>query len=167
MEKGVLEGKPMEGQTFNFAFGNQRLPLDPGAVAVDADGTLAGTRQRDFSFRFTYRRIVLSVRFLAGVAPCVEIHGQLGAMPFSAETPGARFALSAILNAANSHLGDGFCVVAGRICLSGTVPLEGAVTAVALVRVLTAFLVPRKPYLELISLYLERPAIEHRAFARR
>ena len=149
----------MERQALNLVVGNQRLPLDLSAIAVDAEGPLVATKQRDFSFRFTYRRTVLSIHFCAGDAPCVEIRGQLGAMPFSAESPGARFALGAILDAANSHLGAGFCVIAGRIWLSGTVPLDGPVTAVDLVSLLSAFLVPRKPYLELIDIYLEPPTL--------
>ncbi|HIJ63142.1 MAG TPA: hypothetical protein HPQ04_10670 [Rhodospirillaceae bacterium] len=148
----------MEPRQFSLILGNERLPLDLHAVAADAEGRLAGAKARDIAFRFTYRHIPLSVRIRAGDSPVVEIQGQIGPMPFSAESASARVTLTAVLAAANEHLGETFRVVGGRIRISGTVAPDNPVTAVGLVTALTAFLLPRKPYLTIIDSVLAQLA---------
>lgn len=144
----------MEVRPFNLIVGNQRLPLDIHAVGLDAGGHLIEAERRDFSFRFTYRRILLSVRFRSGEAPIVEIQGQLGSLPFSAESAVLRGQLMAIIRSANEHLGGGFQIARGRIRLSGSIEVAAPVTAVGLVGAIARFLLPRKPYLEIIDVCL-------------
>ena len=148
----------MEPRQFSLILGKQRLPLDLHAIAGDAAGRLGGAGRRGISFRFTYRRALLSVRVPAGDSPLLEIHGQLGPLPFSAESASARLTLKTVLAAANEHLGETFGVVGGRIRMSGTVPMDGPVTAVGLVTALAAFLLPRKPYLSIIDSVLAQVA---------
>ncbi len=147
-----------ERRQFTLIIGDRRLPLDIHALALDEHGDMVGVDRRSFSFRFTYRQVPIAARFADhdGVA-AIELEGDVGPMPFSAESSLARNELQTVLDAANTHLGEVFGVVDGRIVLTHSIGLSNPVTAVGLVTAIAGFLVPIKPYLDTIGVFLLPP----------
>ncbi len=143
---------------FSLIIGDRRLPLDIHAVAFDEPGGVAGLDRPTFTFRFAYRHIPITARFSDhDDCAAIELQGDVGPMPFSAESWLARAELQTVLDAANAHLGEVFRLVDGRILVVGSVPVADPVTAVGLVTAITHFLVPVKPYLETIAVFLAPP----------
>ncbi|MDR3435927.1 hypothetical protein [Telmatospirillum sp.] len=133
---------------FHLVLGELRLPFD------EAVGGTA-LAQQDFKFRFSYHHISFA-------AECrhkpdqviIALTGDVGPMPFSAESAVARAELQTVLNAANAHLGDIFRVVEGRILMVGEVSLVRPLTAVGLIAGMARFLLSGRPYLETIDVFL-------------
>ena len=142
-----------------FSLGGLSMPLDIDAVLEGAEAPPlslgSGPVAFDFAFRF--------VRFVArleqsGGSVHLKLVGDLGPMPFSAESPAARSALARIVDAGSSVLGAGrFRIAQGRILLGGEIEIPVPVSAVGLVSAVTRFLVPATPYMELISMYVRPP----------
>ncbi|MTJ84020.1 MAG: hypothetical protein F8N37_23790 [Telmatospirillum sp.] len=134
---------------FHLILGELRLPLD------DADASQA-MASRDFQFRFVYQRIPFSVTCRdadATEGALLHVTGDVGVMPFSAESVTARSGLKTVIEAANRHLGDRFAITAGRIRVAAGLPVPRPVTAVGIVSALTLFLLPVRPYLETIAVF--------------
>ena len=136
-----------------FSLGGKALPFDVESVLGEADApplSLSdGAIAFDFGFRFI--RFAGKVEEADGAAH-LKLVGDLGPMPFSAESQAARVA------AGNEVLGDGcFRLVQGRILLGGDLTLALPVSAVGLVSAVSRFLVPAISYLELIALYIRPP----------
>jgi hypothetical protein len=147
-------------QQFDLILGGHQLPLDIQSLAAGGTGAAA---PRSFGFRFAYRQIPLSVRFEEqSDSAILEITGTVGPMPFSAESAEARTNLLYIIDAANARLSDPFKVVDGQIRVSASMRPERPLTAVGLLRAITVFLVPVKPYLETIEVFLSPPGETHR-----
>ncbi len=145
-----------EGGQFNLIIGNCSLPIDIHTLAVDETGM--GGQRRDFNFRFSYRQLPFVAKYRSeGKAGSIELKGDLGPMPFSAESALARSDLQMVLDAANAHLGPTLLVVGGRIALVGMIAIAEPVTAVGLVTGLARFLLTVKPYLEIIEVFLRPP----------
>lgn len=146
-------------QEFSLTLGDRRLPFDIHSLAINDHGMLVGADRRDFAFRFVYRDIPFSVRYHEDEAEvCLDIVGDVGPLPFSAEQLVVRRALTAIIDAAQAHLGEVFMIAKGRIHLAGSPPITKPVTAVGLVSAITAFLLPANPYLETIALFRQQQA---------
>jgi hypothetical protein len=131
--------------------GGLKLPLDErSGVAV--------IERKDFKFRFSYRQITYSVHFTTlGEVSTLDIVGDIGPMPFSAESALARAELQTVLDAANAHLGEVFRIDDGRIKMIGTVAVAPPVTAAGMITSIAHFLLRRRPYLETIAVFLFPP----------
>lgn len=144
-----------QNRQFSLIIGDRRLPLDIHSLAVDEQGTMVGAERRNFTFRFSYRQILLSAQFCdGGDAARIDLSGDVGPMPYSAESALARAELQSVLDAANGDLGDVFRVVNNRILLVGRLHVANPVTAVGLVHGIVTFLLPVKPYLETVDVFL-------------
>lgn len=135
----------------NLILGELTIPFE------EKDGVETIGR-RDFNFRFSYRRIPFTAHFRTdGDASRIDVSGDVGPMPFSAESPLARIELQTVLDAANAHLGRAFLVQGGRIRLAGAAPVARPVGAVGLITALTLLLLKWRPYLETIEVFLLPP----------
>jgi hypothetical protein len=143
-----------------ISLGGMTLPLDIDAVLEEAgeDAVLA-TEGAPVAFDFSFRFVHFAVRLeQAGSVAHLRMVGDLGPLPFSAESPAARSGLSRIVEAGNADLGAAtFRVNQGRILLGGEVDVATPVSAVGLVTALIRFLAPAIPYLELIAMYVRPP----------
>lgn len=145
-------------QQLNLMLGDYRLPFDIGALA-GADAV--GTARRRFPFGFIIQSIPFAAHFEEeGQTAHIDLTGEIGPMPFTAESAAARANLQAILDAANAQLGRVFRVSDGTIELVGRTSLEVPVTAVGLVSAIVGVLLPVKPYLDCINLILAPPCEE-------
>ncbi|PKU23734.1 hypothetical protein [Telmatospirillum siberiense] len=133
----------------NLILGELKLPFDEGGDAELIE-------RRDFKFRFAYREIPFFAHFRAD-ASRIEVSGDVGPMPFSAESSLARIELQTVLDAANAHLGETFLIREGRIGLVGGASVSLPVTAVGLITALTLLLIKLRPYLETIEVFLLPP----------
>lgn len=154
------QAAPGMSNSNSFSLAGMALPLDIDAVLEEAGespvlSTGAGPVAFDFSFRF--------VRFAArleagGGGMQLKLVGDLGPMPFSAESPAARSGLARIVESGNSHLGAGcFKITQGRILMGGEIPVSLPLTAVGLVSGIIRFLGPATSYMELIAMYVRPP----------
>jgi hypothetical protein len=146
-------------QSKSLTLGGLSLPLDTQAILSGDDApTLAmGDGIIKFDFGFRQVRFVGQLDMARGKAR-LRLVGDLGPMPFSAESTAARAGLARIVEAANTHLGAGtFRVTLGRVLLGGDFAIPVPVDATGLVTGSTRFLVPALPYMELIALYVRPP----------
>lgn len=143
----------------SFTLGGKALPLDMDSVLGEADAPPLslgdGAIAFDFGFRFV--RFAGKMEETGGIAH-LKLVGDLGPLPFSAESQAARAGLLRIVDAGNGVLGAGrFRVTQGRILLGGDLALPMPVSAVGLVSEVAKFLAPATPYMELIALYIRPP----------
>jgi hypothetical protein len=144
-------------KTFNLFFGDSQLPIDIHSLAIDDVGTVVGASKHSFAFKFTYHRIPFTAQYRKEQDRAqIELVGDVGPMPFTAESAAARHSLQAIVAAGNQHLGETFRLNKGRIELVGSVPLPLPVTAIALIEAVIRFLAPRKGYLICADAFLPR-----------
>lgn len=142
-----------------FGNGKWSLPLDPGSVLRDAGGNALPLNAGVTKFEFGYR----DIRFVGRleVEPShvsLRLVGDLGPMPFSAESMAARTGLTRICTVANEQLQiSRFRVAQGRILLGGEPAIDQPPTATGLLTALARFLMPARPYLDLIGVYLRPP----------
>ncbi|BAE49409.1 hypothetical protein [Paramagnetospirillum magneticum] len=142
-----------------FSLGGMSLPLDIDAVLEEAEAQplALGTGPVAFDFGFRFVRFAGRLEQSASGVQ-LKLVGDLGPMPYSAESPAARSGLARIVDAGNSVLGAGsFRLAQGRILLGGELGVPMPVSAVGLVSAVTRFLVPATPYMELISMYIRPP----------
>jgi len=149
----------------SFGSGGWALPIDPGSVLRDGSGKALpladGTTQFDFHYR--------DIRFVGRVevdhgSVTLRVVGDVGPMPYSAESTQARAGLARICAVANDSLKRARLRVAqGRILLGTDIALETPPTATALVTAIVEFLLPAQPYLELIAVYVRPPLAPARA----
>ena len=142
-----------------FTLGGKKLPVDLHTVWTDDDGQTLTMSDGIVQFDFGYRQIRFAGRLeqTEGKAH-LKLVGDLGPMPFSAESTAARAGLARIIEAANAHLGAGlFRVTQGRILLGDDLTIEIPVSATGLMTPVTGFLLSAEPYLELIALYIRPP----------
>lgn len=133
--------------------GGIEMPLDIEAlesIPVAADGSI--------QFDFSYRQIRFTCRYSGGQeAGSLKLAGDVGPLPFTAESPAARSGLSYIVIDANDLLGPTFRFSQGRILLMGSQPVEPPVTAIHILTATARILIPATPYLDLISVYVRPP----------
>lgn len=121
----------------------ESLPINPGGV---------------FQFDFTFHDIRFAIRYEeAEEHGALRIVGDVGPMPFSAESPAARAGLNQIMTRANDQLNARFRVTLGRMVLGAELNIERPVTATKLITTVATHIIPATPYLDLIALYIRPP----------
>jgi hypothetical protein len=142
-----------------FSLGGMTLPLDIDAVLEGAEAPPLSIGDGPVAFDFGFRFVRFAARLeQVGASVHLKLVGDMGPMPFSAESPTARSGLARIVEAGNSVLGVGtFRIALGRILLGGDVSVPAPVSAVGLVTAVTRFLAPATPYMELVSMYVRPP----------
>jgi hypothetical protein len=137
----------------HIAIGGICLPLDVEALEglpVDPGGVI--------QFTFIYADICFAARYEAGdEAGRLKVVGDVGPLPFSAESPQARAGLMQIVTAATDHLGPVLHRLHGRISLIHESRVEHPVTAISLISAIARIVLPARPYLDLISVYVRPP----------
>lgn len=119
------------------------LPVEPGGV---------------MTFDFAFRSIRFAVRYEEGPdGGSLRLVGDLGPMPFTAESPAARAGLAAIVLEAADLLGPSFRQAEGRILLGREITIDRPATASKLIAAVAGILVPAIPYLDLIAVYIRPP----------
>jgi len=137
-----------------LSLGGIALPLDIEALEAlpMAEG---GTIQFDFAFR--HIRFVAHYQETDGKG-VLKLVGDLGPLPFTAESPAARAGLGHIVVDANDALGSTFRFADNRIALQvDDIPVPRPVTATHIIAAIAAILVPTTPYLDLIAVYVRPP----------
>ena len=144
---------------FSLSIGEMQLPLDITSIVHAQSGQLGSAAHPEFSFRFRYRDIAFTVRCKSDRETAgARISATLGMIPFTAEAAQRRQFLTQIVQGAAEHLGPVLTQSRGEILLDTGIALPAPVTAVGLISELTRFLVPLKPYLDLISMVRMLPA---------
>lgn len=129
------------------------IPADLAAMEVLPLNS-AGLFQCDF----VYRDIHFAARYEGkDESGHMRLAGDVGPMPFSAESPAARAGLARIIVRANDHLGPVFRLVHGRVTMGGGRDLAGPVTPSDLMAAVAAILIPAVPYLDLMAMYVRPP----------
>ncbi|MGE5475025.1 MAG: hypothetical protein ACM3Q1_00065 [Bacteroidales bacterium] len=133
--------------------GGVTLPLDIEALEslpVAPDGTI--------QFDFTYRNIRFACRYQNGEdGGLLRLAGDVGPLPYTAESPAARSGLGTIVVDANDLLGPTFRFSGGRILLMAGCPVAKPLTASNIVAAAATILLPATPYLDLIAVYIRPP----------
>lgn len=159
--KGFTTPDPRVGMSRMMSLGSGKwaLPLDPELVLRDGGGNALPLNDGTTQFEFGYRDIRFVGRLeVGGGTVSLRVVGDLGPMPFSAESIPARSGLTRICAVANEELGGTHLrVVQGRILLGAETPLDPPPTATGLLTTLARFLLPARPYLDLIAIYLRPP----------
>jgi hypothetical protein len=149
-----------ESPGFSLFFGSWRIPLDITLLAVNDKGQTVGATRPDFTFHFRYRSTTFWVRFRdEGAKAEMDLSAWLGSMPFTAESGEKRQALRAIVKGVNKDLGQTLSVIKSKIALHRTLELPMPVTAVGLLERLCGFLLPLKPYLDLMDMIRQMPRV--------
>ncbi|HLO76134.1 MAG TPA: hypothetical protein VK196_06740 [Magnetospirillum sp.] len=136
-----------------FNLGGVTLPLD-----IDALETLPVPSGGIIQFDFTYRQIRFACRYQHDDAGGIlRLAGDVGPLPFTAESPAARAGLGQIVLEANDVLGTTFRLSQSRILVAGAAPVAQPLTATNVVAAAATILVPVAPYLDLIATYIRPP----------
>lgn len=123
----------------------ENLPVPPGGI---------------IQFDFSYRDIRFTCRYQeddGGGGGTLRLAGDVGPLPFTAESPAARAGLGQIVIEANDVLGPTFRFSQGRILLLAGEPVAPPLTATHVVSAAAATLIPAAPYLDLIAVYVRPP----------
>lgn len=121
----------------------EALPINPGGI---------------FQFDFTFHDIRFAIRYEEkDDHGHLRVVGDVGPMPFSAESPAARAGLNQIMRAANDALKSRFRIAQGRLVLGTEVEIDRPVTATKLISTVAMLIIPATPYLDLVALYLRPP----------
>lgn len=121
----------------------ESLPINPGGV---------------FQFDFIFHHIRFAIRYEEHDAHgSLRVVGDVGPLPFSAESPAARAGLNQIMSRANEVLAAKFRLGLGRIILGCENEIERPVTATKMIATVACHLIPCVPYLDLIAIYIRPP----------
>jgi hypothetical protein len=137
-----------------LTIGGQALPLDATDIATGRDISLSPV-----SFDFVYGDIKMRGRCVPDEdGATVRVTGNVGPLPFTAESPDARIAVQAIVDDANAVTGtEVFRVVNGHVMLATECRVALPVSAVGLVSAVAAQLLPIRPYLALMAEVVRPP----------
>lgn len=121
----------------------ETLPLSPGGL---------------IQFDFTWRQIRFTCRYQEGAdGGTLRIAGDVGPLPYTAESPAARAGLGHIVVEANDVLGPTFRFSQGRILMVAGEPVQRPLTATHVVTAAATILLPATPYLDLIAVFVRPP----------
>lgn len=137
----------------HLTMGGIALPLD-----IDSLETLPVPPGGVIQFDFAYRQIHFACRYQEGAAGgTLRLAGDVGHLPFTAESPAARAGLAQIVAEANDVLGSTFRFSQGRILMVAGEPVQRPLTATHMVAAAATILIPATPYLDLIAVYVRPP----------
>lgn len=122
--------------------GLETLPLPPGGI---------------IQFDFSYRHIRFACRYQDSDGGILRLAGDVGPLPYTAESPAARAGLGQIVVEANDLLGPTFRFSQGRILLIAGEPVARPLIATHVVAAAATILIPATPYLDLIAVYIRPP----------
>lgn len=135
------------------------MPLDIEALEA-LPVTSGGTMQ----FDFCYRNIRFAARYQEGetgqdgeTGGMLKLVGDVGPLPFTAESPAARAGLGHIVVHVNDLLGSTFRFANSRIVLHTKVEVAKPVNATNVISAVSSVLIPASPYLDLIAVYIRPP----------
>lgn len=133
--------------------GGITLPLD-----IDGLETLPVSPGGIIQFDFAWRHIRFVCCYQEGEdGGMLRLDGDVGPLPFTAESPAARAGLGQIVAAANDVLGSTFHLSQGRILLAAGEKVQRPLTATHVVAAASSILIPVLPYLDLIAVYIRPP----------
>lgn len=136
-----------------FTLGGVALPLD-----LEGLETLPVSPGGIIQFDFSWRQVRFTCRYQdASEGGTLRIAGDVGPLPYTAESPAARAGLAHIVIEANDVLGPTFRFSQGRILMVAGEPVQRPVTATHVVATAATILLPATPYLDLISVYVRPP----------
>ena len=141
--------------TTHIAFiAKQTIPIEFNSIVVREDGTLERQSPgRPVEFRFVYAGIPFDAHAqYVGNQPVLHLSGEVGPVPYSAESIPVRRASHAVLRASwtlpHSRL---VAWPGGRIRAIGKMPLPAPLTPVGIITAVTSMILDLKPYLDLIA----------------
>ncbi len=133
---------------------SEALPPVVGACRPTLDGPAAAA-DGDLRFDFVYRDIAFGCHPADdGAMAALVLDGDIGPMPFSAESASARAELQQVLDAGNAHLGEGLGIVDGRIHLTGRLEIAAPAGTIRRIAAIACFLLRWKPYLDTIAVFV-------------
>lgn len=138
----------------------KKLNMGGFALPLDIEGleTLPVPAGGIIQFDFSYRHIRFTCRYQhAEGGGTLRLAGDVGPLPYTAESPAARAGLAAIIADANDLLGATFRFSQGRILLAGGEPVAQPLTATHVVAAAATIVIPATPYLDLIAVYVRPP----------
>lgn len=139
--------------TLNF-LASQTVPFETNSIWFGEDG-LPAHRDLKTPVRFTFEcaGITLSARAgRQGDMAWLEVDGELGALPFSAESRDARSSVIAVLLASKLNDYRYFGVSADqRIKLRGEMALTPPLTPASILTSVTQFIIAVRPFIELLQ----------------
>jgi hypothetical protein len=145
-------------KTHPFILGGKPLPLDLHTVWADDDGQPLSVGDGPINFDFRFRDVPFAgCTEESGGRVGLKLVGDVGPLPYTAESPAARTGLVRIVEAANEAIGDAFRIHQGRVLLGIERGIPAPLTATGLVTAVATFLLPAAPYLELIAIYIRPP----------
>jgi len=134
-----------QSTAFILVLGDKKLPIDIHQPAADAQGVVVDVGKRSLAFGFTWAGIDFTAIYgedQQGVL--IALSARLNSSLLPAD-------IQAVVAAANDRLGPLLRLTAGGVELVGTTRVPTPVTAVSLIGALASFLLPAKPYLELLG----------------
>lgn len=138
---------------------SQPAPLEVGSFDIGSDGTVARRSEgQPIQFSFVHRGVLVAVTVeeVGGVRR-VRLFGNLGLLPYSAESRERRAGALQVLQAAAQTLNGRFRVTSDQKILltcEADLPSDLVLTPPNLLARVTAMLVAAKPYLDLLTLYV-------------
>jgi len=140
-----------------ITIGGQSIPLDLDNLTEDA--YKLGTSLAPVEFAFTYVGVRFACRseLIDSDAAVLRLAGDVGPLPFSAESRRGRAAIQAIVDEAGNTLGPLFKLTRGRIMVGGDRPLAAPITAAVLVTAVASFMLPIRPYLDILAEVVRPP----------
>ena len=139
-----------KGKTIKI--GKYTLPLRASLEGFEAEVHDLSLEPIEFHFeylRFKFKCTCFDIN--PGSPPIFTLTSDLGAVPFTAQSPYARYAVLTIVKSALAHLNGTVRMVDGRIAFAAFHPIESPVTSTSLVSAIANALVKVKPYLELLA----------------
>jgi hypothetical protein len=146
-----------------ISIGGQSMPLDIDNLTEDAYKLGTSLAPVEFAFTFAGVRFACRSEKIDDKNAVLRVAGDLGPLPFSAESPAARLAVLTIVEDANAALGTLLKLTHGRIMVGGDRPLSAPITAATMVTAIATFMLPIRPYLELLSEVVRPPMLAHKA----
>lgn len=140
------------------------LILGDGKLPLDWDsGEMPPAIKRDFGFSFEYQGIPVKALFHENEGEArLEVEGDIGPLPYSAESPQARSSLRQVIDAANQQMKArgltlSMGIAHGRIRFVGELSVACPASVVSVVVTVCGLLIPLKPYLLAAEIFLAPP----------
>ncbi|MCG8593269.1 MAG: hypothetical protein MI785_02700 [Kiloniellales bacterium] len=147
------------------ALARQNLPLEFGAVELDAEGRVAPRDpQKPLQVRFHYLGVPFDIEISGAGSDEVRLAADLGELPYTAESPlGRRYAQRAILAAGALPHGRIFIDNRQHIRFEAACPRPSPLTISQVFAAIALMLLEALPYLRFLTEVLPQRSYRHRA----